>query len=111
MVTRFHTPTLAKAASVGGLVFALILLCLNLAAAGQTAKSSATPAKKAPAKKATEPAKAPTAVIHTTAGDMKCDAFPRQGPQSRGKFCWSGQGHQSPGMIPHRQDGAWQAAV
>jgi peptidyl-prolyl cis-trans isomerase A (cyclophilin A) len=85
MVTRFHTPTLAKAASIGGPVFALILLCLNLAA-GQTAKGSATPAKKAPAKTAAAPAKAPTAVIHTTAGDMKCELFPDKAPKAVANF-------------------------
>ncbi len=84
MVTRFHAPNRANAAWLGGL--ALILLCLNLAAAGQTAKSSATPAKKTPAKTAAAPAKAPTAVIHTTAGDMKCELFPDKAPKAVASF-------------------------
>jgi peptidyl-prolyl cis-trans isomerase A (cyclophilin A) len=86
MVIRFHTPNRAKTACLGGMACALILLCLNLAAAGQTAKSSATPAKKAPAKTTATPAKAPTAVIHTTLGDMKCELFPDKAPKAVANF-------------------------
>lgn len=67
-------------------IFALILLCLSVAAAGQTtAKSSTSAAKKAPVKTTAAPAK-PTAVIHTTAGDMKCELFPDQAPKAVASF-------------------------
>ena len=56
---------------------ALILLCFSLAAAGQTkTKSSAQSARP----------KAPTAVIHTTAGDMKCELFPDKAPKAVANF-------------------------
>lgn len=88
MVTRFHAQNCARAARLGGSVFALILLSLGLAAMAQTAgkKSSTSAAKKAPAKTAASPAKAPTAVIHTTAGDMKCELFPDKAPKAVANF-------------------------
>jgi peptidyl-prolyl cis-trans isomerase A (cyclophilin A) len=87
MVICFHTPNRAKAAQSKGSGFALILLCLSLAAAGQTtSKSSTSAAQKAPAKTAAAPAKAPTAVIHTTSGDMKCELFPDKAPKAVANF-------------------------
>src|SRR5215467_11251607 len=87
MVTRFYTQNCARAARFCGSVFALILLCLGLTAIGQTTgKSSAPAAKKAPAKTAAAPAKAPTAVIHTTNGDMKCELFPDKAPKAVANF-------------------------
>jgi peptidyl-prolyl cis-trans isomerase A (cyclophilin A) len=86
MVTRFHSPNRAEAARSGYRVFALILLCLHLAAAGQTGKSTTSAAQKAPAKTAAAPAKAPTAVLHTTEGDMKCELFPDKAPKAVANF-------------------------
>lgn len=88
MVTRFHTPGCAKAARLGVPAWALILLCFGLVASGQTMPKASNPrAAKAPAKKtAAVPAKAPTAVIHTTAGDMKCELFPDKAPKAVANF-------------------------
>jgi peptidyl-prolyl cis-trans isomerase A (cyclophilin A) len=75
--------------------FALILLSFSLVAAAQTAaktSSASQPAANkapAPAKKpsAAAPAGAhPTAVIHTTAGDMKCELFPDKAPLAVNNF-------------------------
>src|SRR5215475_16148914 len=67
---------------------ALIVLALSVCIAAQT--QSPTPAKKAaPTKKAAAPAAPagnPTATIHTTAGDMKCELFPDQAPKAVGNF-------------------------
>jgi peptidyl-prolyl cis-trans isomerase A (cyclophilin A) len=65
----------------------LILLCLSLTAAAQTKpKSSAqSPAPKTAPKSA--PAKtSPTAIIHTTAGDMKCTLLPDKDPKAVANF-------------------------
>jgi peptidyl-prolyl cis-trans isomerase A (cyclophilin A) len=68
---------------------ALILMCLGLACTAQTAPATkATPTKAAP-KAATKAAPAktpPTAVIHTTEGDMKCTLFPDQAPKAVANF-------------------------
>ncbi len=84
MLTRFRTANRARAARLSGLIFASILLCFGPAASGQTAPK-ATP-KKAPAKKAAAPAPHPTAIIHTTAGDMKCELFPDKAPKTVANF-------------------------
>src|SRR6478672_9400167 len=58
---------------------ALILLCLGLAAGAQSKPK--TPAQGAAPKTASKgaPAKAaPTAIIHTSAGDLKCSLLPAQ---------------------------------
>ncbi|HMC30063.1 MAG TPA: peptidylprolyl isomerase [Candidatus Angelobacter sp.] len=83
MVTRFHTPNRAKAARLGGFIFTLILLCFSLAAGQTTTKSTSqgTAKKSAPAAPAH-----PTAVIHTTAGDMKCELFPDKAPKTVANF-------------------------
>lgn len=70
---------------------ALILMCLGLAGMAQTPATKATPAKgtaKAAPKAASKaPAKTPpTAVIHTTEGDMKCTLFPDQAPLAVANF-------------------------
>jgi peptidyl-prolyl cis-trans isomerase A (cyclophilin A) len=71
---------------------ALILLCLGLAAGAQskpnapaqgTAHKAAT--KAAPAKAAASKA-SPTAIIHTSAGDLKCTLFPAQAPKAVANF-------------------------
>ena len=69
---------------------ALILLCLSIAGAAQTKPANASPtaqkaAPKAAEKKASTKA-APTAVIHTTAGDLKCTLFPDQAPKTVANF-------------------------
>jgi peptidyl-prolyl cis-trans isomerase A (cyclophilin A) len=66
---------------------ALILLCLGLAAGAQTKPKS--PASETTPKTASKaaPAKAsPTAILHTTAGDMKCTLLPAQAPKAVANF-------------------------
>ncbi|HEY2499059.1 MAG TPA: peptidylprolyl isomerase [Candidatus Angelobacter sp.] len=65
---------------------ALILLCFNLAAAAQTKPQSKTAAPGA--QKSTQPAaaKQPTAIIHTTAGDLTCTLFPETAPKTVANF-------------------------
>jgi len=58
----------------------LILLCMSLMAAGQTTSKGAGKGATA------APGKAPTAVIHTTAGDMKCELFPDKAPKAVANF-------------------------
>jgi peptidyl-prolyl cis-trans isomerase A (cyclophilin A) len=68
---------------------ALIWLTLSLAVAAQTASPTASPqTKKAPAKPAGSAitAKAPLAILHTTAGDMKCELFPDKAPNTVDNF-------------------------
>src|SRR5215472_8243850 len=67
---------------------ALILLVLAITAAGQTQKTTTAPAKpKTPAKTApAAPTKPPTAILHTTAGDMKCELFPDKAPNTVANF-------------------------
>ena len=69
---------------------ALILLCLSLAGAAQTKTGTAqSTAPKTTPKTAATPANAktsPTAVIHTTAGDMKCSLFPDKAPKAVANF-------------------------
>lgn len=84
MVTSFYTPIGAKAARL-----ALILLCLGLAAPGQTASkgtTAGTASKTAKKSGSAAPAKDPGAVIHTTAGDMRCELFPSQAPKAVANF-------------------------
>ena len=66
---------------------ALILMCLGLAAAAQTKTTGSTQstAPKKPATKATAKAN-PTAIIHTTAGDMKCTLFSDRDPKAVANF-------------------------
>lgn len=65
----------------------LILLFCNLAAAGQSptptpARTTTHPA----AKKAPATAAPSLAILHTTAGDMKCELFPSQAPKAVANF-------------------------
>jgi len=67
--------------------FTLILLTLTLAAAGQTPRKA--PAQKGGASKksaAATPSKAPSAIIHTSAGDMRCELFPDKAPKTVSNF-------------------------
>ena len=83
MVTHFYAPkSLWNRVSI----FAAILLCFSLAVAAQSAPKASTPAGKAPAKKTAAPAAHPTAIIHTTAGDMKCELFPDKAPKAVANF-------------------------
>ena len=62
----------------------VILLLLTVGAAAQTGGPTKA---KTPAKSATAtPAKPPTAVLHTTAGDMKCELFPDKAPKTVESF-------------------------
>jgi peptidyl-prolyl cis-trans isomerase A (cyclophilin A) len=64
---------------------ALILLCLSLAAGAQSKpKSTASSGTKAAPQAA--PAKTPTAVFHTTAGDLTCELFPSNAPKTVKNF-------------------------
>src|SRR5215813_58970 len=67
---------------------ALILLLLAVAAAGQTTGTSKAPTKpRKPAKTAPATRVEPTtAIIHTTAGDMKCELFPDKAPKAVDNF-------------------------
>jgi len=73
---------------------ALILMCLGLAAGAQTGgtQSKTSTAQSAPPKKATAPAKKaapkanPTAIIHTTAGDMTCTLLADRDPKAVANF-------------------------
>lgn len=66
---------------------ALILLCLSLAAATQTTpKSSAQSTAPKTAPRSAPGKQPPTAVIHTTAGDMKCTLFPDKDPKAVANF-------------------------
>ncbi|HEX3154498.1 MAG TPA: peptidylprolyl isomerase, partial [Candidatus Angelobacter sp.] len=69
---------------------ALILLCLGLAAGAQTKpKTSAGTAAKTSTKTASKAAPAkgsPTAIIHTSAGDLKCTLFPDKAPKAVANF-------------------------
>src|SRR5947209_20498721 len=64
---------------------ALILLCFSLAAAAQTKPKAASPDA---AQKSTTPAaaKQPTAIFHTTAGDLTCTLFPDTAPKTVANF-------------------------
>src|ERR1051325_9676543 len=67
---------------------ALILLSFGMFAAGQRkpAANSATP-KAGPKKGAAAvPDKPPSATIHTTVGDMKCELFPDKAPKAVANF-------------------------
>lgn len=61
----------------------LFVLCCSMAFAQGTKKSTAG-AEKTPASKAA--AAQPTAIIHTTAGDMKCELFPDKAPKAVANF-------------------------
>ncbi|MGZ4859284.1 MAG: peptidylprolyl isomerase [Candidatus Angelobacter sp.] len=66
---------------------ALILLCFSLAAEAQTKPKSPAPAiTPKTASKAAAPKASPTAIIHTTAGDLKCTLLPAQAPKAVANF-------------------------
>lgn len=59
----------------------MLLLSLTVGLTAQTTKQPSSMAKKT-----ITPAKASTAIIHTTAGDMKCELFPDQAPKAVANF-------------------------
>ncbi|HET9183227.1 MAG TPA: peptidylprolyl isomerase [Candidatus Angelobacter sp.] len=61
---------------------ALVVLCSTLVVA-QTGKKTKSGTAKSPATKA---AANPTAIIHTTAGDLKCELFPKEAPKTVANF-------------------------
>src|SRR5215467_5416195 len=66
---------------------ALILLCFSLAAGTQDKPKSTAPSgstKAAP--QAASAKKPPTAVFHTTAGDLTCELFPSNAPKTVKNF-------------------------
>jgi peptidyl-prolyl cis-trans isomerase A (cyclophilin A) len=63
---------------------ALMALAVSVTLAAQTKQAS--PAQKAAAAKKTAPAANPTAILHTTVGDMKCELFPSQAPKAVANF-------------------------
>jgi peptidyl-prolyl cis-trans isomerase A (cyclophilin A) len=86
MLTRFHSRNRAKSLRSKAFISASIVVCFSLAVAGQTAPKTSTPARKAPPRKSAAPAAHPTAVIHTTMGDMKCELFPDKAPKAVANF-------------------------
>lgn len=62
-----------------------LVFALAIGATGQTKTTTKAPAKKT-AKTATTPAVPPTAILHTTAGDMKCELFPDKAPKTAENF-------------------------
>jgi cyclophilin family peptidyl-prolyl cis-trans isomerase len=68
----------------------LIVFCLlSSFAIAQTSSSSAqksSTAAKAPASQTATPPANPTAVLHTTAGDLTCELFPKQAPKTVANF-------------------------
>jgi peptidyl-prolyl cis-trans isomerase A (cyclophilin A) len=67
---------------------ALILLAFSLAAAGQTATPSSSKGAHTATKTASQaaPAAHPKAILHTTAGDMKCELFSDKAPMAVKNF-------------------------
>ncbi|HET8890642.1 MAG TPA: peptidylprolyl isomerase [Candidatus Angelobacter sp.] len=66
---------------------ALILLCFSLAAGAQSKPKSAAPSSSKKAAQPAAPAKAaPTAIFHTTAGDLTCELFPSNAPKTVKNF-------------------------
>lgn len=63
---------------------ALILLCFSVALNAQTTKKTPAPSSSPSAGAAA--AKAPQAIFHTTAGDIKCELFPDRAPKTVENF-------------------------
>src|SRR5215472_18562423 len=76
----------------------ILLFSFSLAAAAQA--PSPTPARTAaqlPVKRAPAPStsQSPLAILHTTAGDMKCELFPAQAPKAVANFIALAKGTKS----------------
>jgi hypothetical protein len=66
---------------------ALILLCFSLAAGAQSKPKSTAPGGSTKTAPQAAPAKkSPTAVFHTTAGDLTCELFPSNAPKTVKNF-------------------------
>ena len=66
---------------------ALILLCFSLAAGAQSKPKSTAPGGGTKTAPKAAPAKtAPTAIFHTTAGDLTCELFPSNAPKTVKNF-------------------------
>ena len=70
-----------------------MIFILTLAAAGQTttkkstkSQSSSTATSRKGTATAASSGKHPTAILHTTAGDMKCELFPDKAPKAAANF-------------------------
>ncbi|HEY6253571.1 MAG TPA: peptidylprolyl isomerase [Candidatus Angelobacter sp.] len=70
------------------LALTLLTCSLAVAATGQTKSPSTAPAKRKTASKTATatPGPPPTAIIHTTAGDLKCELFPDKAPKTVENF-------------------------
>ncbi|HEY6309149.1 MAG TPA: peptidylprolyl isomerase [Candidatus Angelobacter sp.] len=76
----------------------LILLSFGLAAAGQTTTPTPAHATHTPSKAVSKSAPAaaqPEAILHTTAGDLKCELFPSQAPKAVANFIGLAKGTKS----------------
>lgn len=73
----FRRPTLILPC----LVFVLAIVC-----SGQTKTTTKAPAQKTAKTAPATPATPPTAILHTTAGDMKCELFPDKAPKTVENF-------------------------
>lgn len=65
---------------------ALMLGCFSLAVAAQTSLNAAPKGKHAAQGSSAAAAKNPEAIIHTTAGEMKCELFPDKAPLAVANF-------------------------
>src|ERR1051326_7394426 len=65
---------------------ALILVCFSLAAGAQSKPKSTAPSGAKAAQPAAPAETAPTAIFHTTAGDLTCELFPSNAPKTVKNF-------------------------
>jgi len=65
---------------------ALILLCFSLAAGAQSKPKTTTTSGSKAAQPASPAKTAPTAIFHTTAGDLTCELFPSNAPKTVKNF-------------------------
>lgn len=86
MVTHFRALGRVESLRTKGFILASILVLFSFAVAAQTAPKTSPKTAKAPAKKSPGPAAHPTAIIHTTQGDMKCELFPDKSPHAVANF-------------------------
>ena len=86
MVTHLRALRPANLPRTKGFILASILVSFSLALGAQTAPKTSPKSTKAPAQKSAAPPAHPTAVIHTTAGDMKCELFPDKAPKAVANF-------------------------
>src|SRR5215469_5062177 len=68
------------------LILVSLVFALAIAATGQTRTTTKAPAKKTAKTAPATPAVPPTAILHTSAGDMKCELFPDKAPKTVENF-------------------------